>query len=58
MSDICEQCGATPVREVLDGDALCQECCDAWARAEGNSIFDEIFERHQRAAIISAEKRR
>lgn len=23
------------VRETLDGDALCQECCNAWARAEG-----------------------
>lgn len=25
-----------PVRENLDGDNLCQECCDAWARAEGD----------------------
>lgn len=25
-----------PVREVLDGDALCQECCDQWAHNEGN----------------------
>jgi hypothetical protein len=23
-----------PIRETLDGDALCQECCDQWARAE------------------------
>jgi len=25
-----------PVREILDGDALCQECADAWVRAEGD----------------------
>lgn len=25
-----------PVRETLDGDDLCQECCDKWARAEGD----------------------
>lgn len=24
-----------PVREILDGDALCQKCADAWARGEG-----------------------
>lgn len=24
-----------PVREILDGDPLCQECCDAWVRNEG-----------------------
>lgn len=30
----CVRCGAQPIRETLDGDALCQSCCDAWARAE------------------------
>ena len=30
----CSQCGAFPVREVLDGDRLCQACCDKWVRAE------------------------
>ena len=24
-----------PVREHLDGDDLCQECCDIWVRGEG-----------------------
>jgi hypothetical protein len=28
----CDQCGTHPVREVLDGDKLCQACCDQWAR--------------------------
>lgn len=25
-----------PVRDTLDGDQLCQECCDAWAKGEGD----------------------
>lgn len=26
------------IREHLDGDDLCQECCDQWARNEGDSL--------------------
>jgi hypothetical protein len=32
--DCCDLCCATPVRIVLDGDKLCQECADKWARNE------------------------
>lgn len=31
----CDWCGKSPVRDCLDGDALCQQCCDKWAKAEG-----------------------
>jgi hypothetical protein len=31
----CQSCGASPVREWLDGDALCQSCCNDWVRGEG-----------------------
>jgi hypothetical protein len=31
----CAQCGALPIRDNLDGDDLCQSCCDKWARGEG-----------------------
>lgn len=30
-----------PVRANLDGDDLCQECCDAWARGEGEAANQE-----------------
>lgn len=30
----CAWCGRAPIREVLDGEALCQDCCDKWARAQ------------------------
>jgi hypothetical protein len=39
----CDQCGVVPVREVLDGDALCQACCDAWVRAEG-AYQDDMYD--------------
>ena len=29
-----------PVRVNLDGDDLCQECADAWARAEGHAAME------------------
>lgn len=32
--NVCDECGSTPVRDVLDGDKLCQECCDKWVRGE------------------------
>lgn len=32
--DTCDRCGAEQVRDVLDGDRLCQSCCDKWVRAE------------------------
>lgn len=34
----CKRCGATPIREVLDGEPLCQACCNAWVRAEGQAL--------------------
>jgi hypothetical protein len=34
MTNICARCGGSPVRDNLDGEDLCQPCCDAWARAE------------------------
>lgn len=34
----CDGCGEQRViREVLDGDKLCQGCCDAWVGAEGQA---------------------
>lgn len=35
-----------PARDNLDGDDLCQECCDAWARAEGawQRLCDKAFD--------------
>lgn len=31
----CEWCGEGPIRETLDGECLCQGCCNLWARGEG-----------------------
>lgn len=31
----CDWCGGSPIRDNLDGDDLCQQCCDKWVRAEG-----------------------
>lgn len=33
-ADACSRCGRSPVREVLDGDPLCQGCCNDWVRGE------------------------
>lgn len=30
----CDECGGTPIRANLDGDNLCQRCCDQWAKGE------------------------
>lgn len=30
----CARCGALPIRDNLDGDDLCQACCDKWAQGE------------------------
>lgn len=30
----CDKCGTMPIREILDGDSLCQKCCEKWARGE------------------------
>lgn len=30
----CDECGGTPIRANLDGDDLCQRCCDQWAKGE------------------------
>lgn len=54
----CAKCGATPVRDVLDDEALCQECCEAWARGENTMEHAaEMAARDERAAIISRERR-
>jgi hypothetical protein len=29
-----------PIRDTLDGDPLCQECCNQWVRAEGANHVD------------------
>jgi hypothetical protein len=34
--DQCDWCGGSPIRDNLDGDDLCQQCCDKWVRAEGH----------------------
>lgn len=31
----CAWCSAIPIRANLDGDELCQACCEKWVRAEG-----------------------
>lgn len=36
MSDGCVNHPERPTRTDLDGENLCQECADAWCRAEGN----------------------
>lgn len=35
QSETCDHCASIPVRATLDGEALCQACCDNWVRAEG-----------------------
>lgn len=37
----CASCGALPIRDNLDGDDLCQACCDKWARGEGRAAQEE-----------------
>jgi hypothetical protein len=41
VMDRCVQCGASPVRDNLDGDDLCQGCCDKWARGEAPDPDEE-----------------
>lgn len=31
----CAWCGFPIIRDTLDGDDLCQSCCEKWARGEG-----------------------
>lgn len=34
----CEWCGDwSVIIAILDGDALCQKCADAWCQGEGNA---------------------
>lgn len=40
----CARCGATPIVATLDGDDLCQACCDEWARAEGIAAQERAVE--------------
>ena len=40
----CQWCGAHPIRDVLDGDPLCQSCCEKWERGEGLALRDWIKE--------------
>jgi len=44
--DCCDSCCATPVREVIDGDKLCQDCADKWARGQ-EPDEGEIAELHR-----------
>lgn len=37
----CVQCGNVPLRDILDGDPLCQQCCDKWVRAEAPDAMQE-----------------
>ncbi len=37
----CAWCGQSPIRETLDGEALCQSCCDAWVKSEGQALTEE-----------------
>ncbi len=30
----CAWCGQHPIRDVLDGDPLCQSCCNQWCKGE------------------------
>lgn len=41
-NDVCDRCGDGPVRDVLDGDFLCQSCCEAWARSEGEALQEQM----------------
>lgn len=36
----CKWCASTPVREVLDGEPLCQACCVRWCRSERFACCD------------------
>ena len=46
---VCVNHPDRPVRENLDGDNLCQECCGAWARAEGNwAAYEASIEEGER----------
>lgn len=39
--EMCDGCDELRViREVLDGDKLCQDCCNAWVRAEGIAVAE------------------
>lgn len=33
--DRCVHHDDRPVREIIDGDMLCQDCCDNWVKGEG-----------------------
>lgn len=55
-TEICDGCGALRIiREVLDGDKLCQSCCDAWVRAEGQAVADHKENEAEAARIETAE---
>lgn len=41
---VCKNHPDRPVRETLDGDPLCQECCDAWVRSEGQAAAENADE--------------
>lgn len=53
-AETCAGCGKLSViREVLDGDKLCQSCCDTWALSEGRAEADHK-ENEAEAARIEA----
>lgn len=54
--DTCDGCGEQRViREVLDGDKLCQSCCDAWVKAEGQAVADHNENEAEAARIEAAQ---
>lgn len=40
---VCDWCGGAPVRDNLDGDDLCQSCCDKWVRGEGEWVAEQAI---------------
>lgn len=41
-TETCDHCGTRPARTKLDGDDLCQKCADAWCRAEGEALAQDL----------------
>lgn len=44
----CAKCGASPVREILDDEPLCQDCCDEWAQNESKPVVWVIADKERR----------
>lgn len=37
---VCAWCNRSPIRAILDSEALCQSCCNKWARGEGIALLE------------------